>query len=138
MESSTTDEEEEEEGEQLDPRIQVFCYSPYVIIWHLDVVSCIIRFSNFKVELEKLNSSTDVINKLELDLGEARAQFRILLNESTKRLNQMTKELGNGRCVKKNLKVMYEYLRLLHVDYYPQLSRFFPALKRAAVTTTRG
>ncbi len=46
------------------------------------------------MELEKLNSSTDVINKLESDLEAARAQFRSLLNESTRNLNRMTRELG--------------------------------------------
>ena len=53
-----------------------------------------INFVIFQVELEKLNSSTDVINKLELDLEEARSHFRFLLNDSTRKLDQMTKELG--------------------------------------------
>ena len=44
--------------------------------------------------MEKLNSSTDVINKLELDLEEARSQFRILLNESTRKLDELSKEVG--------------------------------------------
>ncbi len=58
-----------------------------------------LSFGCGKVELEKLNSSTDVINKLELDLEEARIQFRTLLNESTRKLNRLTKELGPNRQV---------------------------------------
>ncbi len=42
-----------------------------------------------------------MINKLELDLEEARAQFRSLLNESTRLLNGLTKELGAG-CIDKS------------------------------------
>lgn len=62
----------EEEGE-LDPRIQI--------------------------ELENLNSATDQINKLEIELEEANSTFRILLNESTRRLKLSSKKLGN--CIEK-------------------------------------
>eukprot|EP00095_Tigriopus_kingsejongensis_P009100 maker-scaffold295_size218279-snap-gene-1.30 protein:Tk09100 transcript:maker-scaffold295_size218279-snap-gene-1.30-mRNA-1 annotation:"sh3 domain-binding protein 5-like protein" len=65
--SSDTDDNEDEE---LDPRIQI--------------------------ELEKLNSSTDVINKLELDLEEARHHFQHLLNESSRQLEAMSKQLGSA------------------------------------------
>ena len=61
---------DEEDVEDLDPRIQV--------------------------ELENLNSSTDVINKLELDLEEARSTFRHLLNESGRHLNKFQKEIGSS------------------------------------------
>lgn len=50
--------------------------------------------SRLQIELEKLNSSTDVINKLELDLEEARSQFVRLLQESTRKLDALSKELG--------------------------------------------
>jgi len=48
----------------------------------------------FQLELEKLNSSTDVINKLEKDLEEARSKFRKLLASSAKKLNKLSKDLG--------------------------------------------
>ncbi|TRY68983.1 hypothetical protein TCAL_04158 [Tigriopus californicus] len=69
-ESSSSDDEDAFEEEELDPRIQI--------------------------ELEKLNSSTDVINKLELDLEEARYQFRQLLNNSTRQLETLSKTLGSA------------------------------------------
>lgn len=62
----------EDEGE-LDPRIQI--------------------------ELENLNTATDQINKLEIELEEANSTFRILLNESTRRLKLSSKKLGN--CIEK-------------------------------------
>jgi hypothetical protein len=75
-----------EDVDQLDPRIQVkmLCKksNPFM------------NAKCFQIELEKLNSSTDVINKLELDLEEARSQFRRLLQESTRTLDQLSKELG--------------------------------------------
>ncbi|XP_075169746.1 SH3 domain-binding protein parcas isoform X2 [Haematobia irritans] len=62
-----------EEGSELDPRI--------------------------KIELENLNSATDDINKLEIELEEANSTFRILLNESTRRLKLSSKKLGS--CIDK-------------------------------------
>jgi len=59
-----------EESEDLDPRIQI--------------------------ELEKLNSSTDVINKLELDLEQARSTFRQLMDESGRHLARLQKEIGTS------------------------------------------
>ncbi|XP_063699085.1 SH3 domain-binding protein 5 homolog [Culicoides brevitarsis] len=56
--------------EQLDPRIQI--------------------------ELENLNTATDGINKLEIELEEANATFNILLNESTRRLKLLVKKLGSS------------------------------------------
>jgi len=61
---------QEEESEDLDPRIQI--------------------------ELEKLNSSTDVINKLELDLEQARSTFRQLMDESGRHLGRLQKEIGTS------------------------------------------
>ncbi|GAB6019357.1 hypothetical protein CHUAL_000946 [Chamberlinius hualienensis] len=51
-------------------------------------------------ELEKLNNATDAINKLEVDLDDARAAFRQLLTDSSQRLNGLVKKLGS--CVEKS------------------------------------
>ncbi|XP_042210044.1 SH3 domain-binding protein 5 homolog [Homarus americanus] len=61
------------EEEQLDPRVQI--------------------------ELEKLNTATDDINKLEAKLEEANNVFRATLSESTARLKAMAKKLGG--CIEK-------------------------------------
>lgn len=53
----------------------------------------------FQIELERLNTATDEINKLEVDLDEARNQFRQLLYESTIRIENCAKKLGN--CIEK-------------------------------------
>jgi hypothetical protein len=58
------------ENEDLDPRIQI--------------------------ELENLNNSTDEINKLEIELEEANSTFRILLNDSTRRLKEKAKKYGSA------------------------------------------
>lgn len=47
-----------------------------------------------QIELEKLNNATDEINKLETELDEANTTFRLLLNESTRRLKLLSKKLG--------------------------------------------
>ncbi|XP_036334665.1 SH3 domain-binding protein 5 homolog, partial [Rhagoletis pomonella] len=52
-----------------------------------------------QIELENLNSATDEINKLEIELEEANSTFRILLNESTRRLKLSSKKLGS--CIEK-------------------------------------
>ncbi|XP_055857568.1 SH3 domain-binding protein 5 homolog [Episyrphus balteatus] len=52
-----------------------------------------------QIELENLNTATDQINKLEIELEEANSTFRILLNESTRRLKLSSKKLGN--CIEK-------------------------------------
>ncbi|CAB4054241.1 SH3 domain-binding protein 5 homolog,SH3 domain-binding protein 5-like,SH3 domain-binding protein 5 [Lepeophtheirus salmonis] len=57
------------------------------------------RILESQIELEKLNSSTDVINKLECDLDEARSRFRTLLNESTREMDGLSRRLG--LCVEK-------------------------------------
>ncbi|XP_058115766.1 SH3 domain-binding protein 5 homolog [Anopheles ziemanni] len=72
MASSKKNMEESEETE-LDPRIQI--------------------------ELENLNTATDDINKLEIELEEANSTFRILMNESTRRLKLSSKKLGS--CIEK-------------------------------------
>lgn len=62
------------EDEELDPRIQV--------------------------ELEKLNTTTNEINKLETELDEANAGFRMLLSRSTQQLKTLAKKLGS--CIDKS------------------------------------
>ncbi|XP_055929056.1 SH3 domain-binding protein 5-like isoform X1 [Argiope bruennichi] len=52
-----------------------------------------------QIELERLNTATDAINKLEIELDEARANFRLLLSESSVRVNQLANKLG--ACVEK-------------------------------------
>lgn len=49
-----------------------------------------------QIELEKLNSTTDEINKLEIDYDEANTTFRMLLNESTRRLKLLSKKLSSS------------------------------------------
>ncbi|XP_061712695.1 SH3 domain-binding protein 5 homolog isoform X2 [Cydia pomonella] len=53
-----------------------------------------------QVELEKLNAATDEINKLELELDESMKTFHLLLNETSRRLQGLTKRLGT--CVDKS------------------------------------
>ncbi|XP_055901630.1 uncharacterized protein LOC106069192 [Biomphalaria glabrata] len=64
---------EDPEEEELDPRIQI--------------------------ELERLNRASEEINRLELELDDARAAFRTALSDSTQRLNGLAKKLG--ACVDK-------------------------------------
>lgn len=52
-----------------------------------------------QIELENLNTATDDINKLEIELEEAKSTFRILMNESTRRLKLSSKKLGS--CIDK-------------------------------------
>ncbi|XP_035789205.1 SH3 domain-binding protein 5 homolog isoform X2 [Anopheles albimanus] len=73
MASTKRDSEEPEDSTELDPRIQI--------------------------ELENLNTATDDINKLEIELEEANSTFRILMNESTRRLKLSSKKLGS--CIEK-------------------------------------
>lgn len=75
MDRSTKDDTAEpDENGELDPRIQI--------------------------ELENLNTATDDINKLEMELEEAKSTFRILMNESTRRLKLSSKKLGS--CIDKS------------------------------------
>ncbi|XP_015115818.1 uncharacterized protein LOC107040303 isoform X2 [Diachasma alloeum] len=53
-----------------------------------------------QIELERLNTATDDINKLEVDLDDARATFRKLLCESQITINTMAKKLGS--CIEKS------------------------------------
>ncbi|XP_069365822.1 SH3 domain-binding protein 5 homolog isoform X1 [Maniola hyperantus] len=61
---------------------------------------CLKFFKHFQVELEKLNAATDEINKLELELDESVKTFHLLLNETSRRLQALTKRLGT--CVDKS------------------------------------
>ncbi|XP_077290430.1 SH3 domain-binding protein 5 homolog [Arctopsyche grandis] len=49
-----------------------------------------------QLELEKLNTETAEINKLELELEEANTTFRMLLNEATRRLKGLAQRLGTS------------------------------------------
>lgn len=49
-----------------------------------------------QIELEKLNEATDSINKYELDLEEAKTDFRELLKESIEKIKAVAKKLGNS------------------------------------------
>ncbi|XP_033213005.1 uncharacterized protein LOC117170363 [Belonocnema kinseyi] len=53
-----------------------------------------------QIELERLNTATDDINKLEVDLDEARATFRELLCESSLKIDTLAKKLGD--CIEKS------------------------------------
>jgi hypothetical protein len=59
----------EVEEEELDPRVQQ--------------------------ELEKLNSCTDEINRLEVQLDDANTVFRSLLSDSTHHLKALSKRIGS-------------------------------------------
>ncbi|XP_022178335.1 SH3 domain-binding protein 5 homolog [Myzus persicae] len=52
-----------------------------------------------QLELEKLNSSTDNINKLEIELDEANTTFRMLMAEASRRLKVRARKLGS--CIDK-------------------------------------
>ncbi|XP_031640515.1 SH3 domain-binding protein 5 homolog [Contarinia nasturtii] len=65
---------EQQQNNELDPRIQI--------------------------ELENLNTATEEINRLEIELEEANSTFNILYNESTRRLKLLIKKLGS--CIEKS------------------------------------
>uniref|UniRef100_A0A8D0GGD9 SH3 domain-binding protein 5 n=1 Tax=Sphenodon punctatus TaxID=8508 RepID=A0A8D0GGD9_SPHPU len=75
--------QEEEEQEELDPRIQE--------------------------ELEHLNQANEEINRVELQLDEARTTYRRILSESARKLNAQGSQLGN--CIEK-ARPYYEARRL--------------------------
>ncbi|XP_063925692.1 SH3 domain-binding protein 5 homolog [Zophobas morio] len=62
-----------------------------------------------QVELEKLNTTTDEINRLEIEYDEANTTFRMLLNESTRRLKVLSKKLGS--CIER-ARPYYEALEI--------------------------
>ncbi|XP_062538944.1 uncharacterized protein LOC134207239 [Armigeres subalbatus] len=49
-----------------------------------------------RIELEKLNEATDSINKYEVELDEAKNEFRELLKESVEKIKAVAKKLGNS------------------------------------------
>ncbi|XP_049289221.1 uncharacterized protein LOC125767027 isoform X2 [Anopheles funestus] len=49
-----------------------------------------------QIELEKLNEATDNINKYEVDLDEAKNEFRELLRESAEKIKAVAKKVGNS------------------------------------------
>ncbi|XP_043940299.1 SH3 domain-binding protein 5-like isoform X1 [Protopterus annectens] len=77
------DDEDDDFHEELDPRIQE--------------------------ELEQLNQASEQINKLELQLDEARTAYRKILAESARKLNAQASQLGN--CIEK-ARPYYESRRL--------------------------
>ncbi|KAK1804901.1 hypothetical protein P4O66_019270 [Electrophorus voltai] len=77
------DEEDDQYEEELDPRIQE--------------------------ELEHLNQASDEINKLELQLDEARSSYRRILTDSARKLNAQGSQLG--ACIEK-ARPYYEARRL--------------------------
>uniref|UniRef100_A0A1B6MGM8 SH3 domain-binding protein 5 homolog n=1 Tax=Graphocephala atropunctata TaxID=36148 RepID=A0A1B6MGM8_9HEMI len=62
-----------------------------------------------QVELEGLNNATDNINKLEMELDEANGTFRMLMNDSTRRITLWSHKLGS--CVDK-ARPYYEALEI--------------------------
>ncbi|CAG0891121.1 unnamed protein product [Darwinula stevensoni] len=52
-----------------------------------------------RIELENLNSCTDEINRLEMELDDANAAFRQILSESTQHLRYLSSKLGS--CIEK-------------------------------------
>ncbi|NXA57336.1 3BP5L protein, partial [Nothocercus julius] len=101
-EEGLEEEEEEEEEEELDPRIQE--------------------------ELERLNEANEEINRVELELDEARTTYRRVLSESARKLDAQGSQLG--ACVEKS-RPYYEARRLAkEVAAFPALPArpAFPAL----------
>ncbi|XP_055585755.1 uncharacterized protein LOC129738556 [Uranotaenia lowii] len=49
-----------------------------------------------QVELERLNEATDNINKYEVELEEAKTEFREILKESAEKIKAIAKKLGNS------------------------------------------
>ncbi|XP_052872025.1 uncharacterized protein LOC128277552 [Anopheles cruzii] len=49
-----------------------------------------------QIELEKLNEATDSINKHEVDLDEAKKEFRELLRESAEKIKAVARKVGNS------------------------------------------
>ncbi|XP_028820637.1 SH3 domain-binding protein 5-like isoform X1 [Denticeps clupeoides] len=80
--------------EELDPRIQV-------VLHELD--------PKIQEELEHLNQASDEINRLELQLDEARFSYRRILTDSARKLNAQGSQLGS--CIEK-ARPYYEARRL--------------------------
>lgn len=84
--------------EGVDPRVQVSHTTQYIDNYHLKFYAN--AATRTQIELERLNNATDDINKLEVDLDEARLVFRQLLFESTFKIQSLAKKLGN--CIDKS------------------------------------
>nr|CAD7405097.1 unnamed protein product [Timema cristinae] len=82
---------DETEDSDLDPRIQL---ANTLVVLSSTAEDGEIDF-RISIELEKLNNATDEINKLEIELDEANTTFRLLLNDSTRRLKLQSKKLGS-------------------------------------------
>ncbi|XP_055534731.1 SH3 domain-binding protein 5 homolog isoform X1 [Wyeomyia smithii] len=84
------------------PRAPYINYRMLLLTWRKDCLLEKYRTmpgGTHLVELENLNTATDDINKLEIELEEAKSTFRILMNESTRRLKLSSKKLGS--CIDK-------------------------------------
>lgn len=75
------------------------------------------------IELERLNTATDEINRLEVDLDEARSQFRQLLCDSTAKVDALRLKLG--LCIEKAK------------PYYEARFSAYEALKKTQVAAVR-
>ncbi|XP_049289213.1 uncharacterized protein LOC125767027 isoform X1 [Anopheles funestus] len=65
--------------------------------WMLDFLKKIMcKKIKLQIELEKLNEATDNINKYEVDLDEAKNEFRELLRESAEKIKAVAKKVGNS------------------------------------------
>ncbi|XKL61199.1 hypothetical protein PGB90_008256 [Kerria lacca] len=53
-----------------------------------------------EIELEKLNNATDEINRLEIEFDEANSTFRILMEESVRKLKLLARKLGSS-CIER-------------------------------------
>ncbi|XP_055595143.1 SH3 domain-binding protein 5 homolog isoform X1 [Uranotaenia lowii] len=84
------------------PRAPYLNYKLLLLTWKKDCLLEKYRSmgdTSHLIELENLNTATDDINKLEIELEEAKSTFRILMNESTRRLKLSSKKLGS--CIEK-------------------------------------
>nr|XP_028575840.1 SH3 domain-binding protein 5-like isoform X1 [Podarcis muralis] len=123
--TSQRKEEEQEEEEELDPRIQKFSIAPSLLHCFATLAAggCFLALlpeilevkdggpfvGPPKEELEHLNQANEEINRVELQLDEARTTYRRILSESARKLNAQGSQLGN--CIEK-ARPYYEARRL--------------------------
>ncbi|XP_013379924.1 uncharacterized protein LOC106151290 isoform X2 [Lingula anatina] len=95
-ESEVAEENEVLDDDELDPRIQI--------------------------ELEKLNKAADNINRLDIELEEARYAFRQSLKESTHKLDELAKKLGH--CIERSRPYYEARLRVKEAQSESQEAAF--------------
>uniref|UniRef100_A0A452UTS2 SH3 domain-binding protein 5 n=1 Tax=Ursus maritimus TaxID=29073 RepID=A0A452UTS2_URSMA len=66
------------------------------ILFYFDSLTISNRWVYVKGELEKLNQSTDDINRRETELEDARQKFRSVLVEATVKLDELVKKIGKA------------------------------------------